>query len=74
MIVLAILQNNNLLSELSKYRRHLNLSSILLVQYLRDIRSQPSAVIIFKPANGLDYDIIRKEFINKVCLMFNLWS
>jgi hypothetical protein len=62
------LQNINLLSELSKNRRHLNLSIILLVQYLRDIprsiRSQPSAVIIFKPANGLDYDIIRKEYIN----------
>jgi hypothetical protein len=62
------LQNINLLSQLSKNRRHLNLSIVLLVQYLRDIprsiRSQPSAVIIFKPANGLDFDIIRKEFIN----------
>lgn len=62
------LRNIELLSELSKNRRHLNLSIILLVQYLRDIprsiRSQPSAVIIFKPANGLDFDIIRKEYIN----------
>jgi hypothetical protein len=62
------LKNIELLSELSKNRRHLNLSIVLLVQYLRDIprsiRSQPSAVIIFKPANGLDYDIIRKEYIN----------
>jgi GTPase SAR1 family protein len=68
------LQNINLLSELSKNRRHLNLSLIILVQYLRDlprsIRSQPSAVIIFKPANGLDYDIIRKEFINMPNVQF----
>lgn len=60
--------NINLLSELSKNRRHLNLSIVLLVQYLRDIprsiRSQPTAVIIFKPGNNLDYDIIRNEYIN----------
>jgi len=62
------LENIELLSKLSKNRRHNNLSIILLVQYLRDIprtiRSQPTAIIIFKPSNGLDYDIIRKEYIN----------
>jgi GTPase SAR1 family protein len=68
------LQNIELLSELSKNRRHLNLSIVLLVQYLRDIprsiRSQPSGVIIFKPANGLDYDIMRKEYINMPSVQF----
>jgi hypothetical protein len=62
------LQNINLLSELSKNRRHVNLSIIILVQYLRDIprglRSLPTSVVLFKPANNLDYDIIRKEYIN----------
>lgn len=69
------LQNINMISELSKNRRHLSLSIILLVQYVRDIprsiRSQNTHIILFKPGNGLDYDIIRKEFINMKQDIFN---
>lgn len=61
-------ENMKLLSELSKNRRHLSLSIILLVQYIYDIprsvRNQLSALIIFKPANNNDLEVLRKEFIN----------
>ncbi len=69
------IQNINLLSELSKNRRHMNLSIILLVQYLRDIprsiRSQNTLVVVFKPANNLDFETLRKEFINLPTEIFN---
>ena len=67
----AFLKDNDnikMLNELSMNRRHLNLSIICLVQYLRlvpfSVRCQISCAIIFKPANNEDLDIIRKEFIN----------
>lgn len=64
-----------MISELSKNRRHLSLSIILLVQYVRDIprsiRSQNTHIILFKPGNGLDYDILRKEFIQLKTDLFN---
>ena len=62
------INNVKMLNELSMNRRHLNLSIICLVQYLRlvpfSVRCQISCAIIFKPANNEDLDIIRKEFIN----------
>ena len=67
----AFLKDNSnikMLNELSMNRRHLNLSIILLVQYLvnvpSSVRSQISAVILFKPSNNKDYQTLKKEFIN----------
>jgi len=60
--------NIQMLNELSTNRRHLNLSIICLVQYLRlvpfSVRCQVSCLIVFKPANNEDLEIIRKEYIN----------
>lgn len=60
-------ENIKMLNELSMNRRHLRLSIILLVQYIynipKSVRHQASALIIFKPANNDDLEILRKEFI-----------
>lgn len=62
--------NIQMLNELSMNRRHLNLSIILLVQYLvlvpSSVRSQISCVTLFKPSNNKDYDTLRKEFIGNM--------
>lgn len=56
------------LIELSTNRRHLKLSIILLVQYVRSIpravRSQITDIVAFKPANGLDLKVIYEEYVN----------
>ena len=58
----------NMLAELSNNRRHLNLSIIILTQYLTSIpasvRSQISCAIVFKPANNKDLEKIKTEFVN----------
>lgn len=60
-------QNILLLNELAMNRRHLNLSIILLVQYLytipKSVRCQVSCVIVFKPATNQDLDVIRRDLI-----------
>ena len=60
--------NVKILSELSKNRRHLGLSIIILAQDIIDIpkstRRQISALVVFKPPNNSDLDVIRKEFVN----------
>ena len=57
-----------MLAELSMNRRHLNLSIIVLVQYLRNVpcsvRSQVSTLVVFNPAINLDYKKLKEEFIN----------
>jgi len=61
-------ENQKLLIELSTNRRHLKLSIILISQYLRAIpravRSQTTNLVYFKPANELDNNIVRDEYIN----------
>ena len=56
------------LVELSTNRRHLKLSIVLLVQFLRSIprpiRFQVTDVTFFKPSNELDLKIIEEEYIN----------
>ena len=56
------------LIELSTNRRHLKLSIVLLVQFLRSIprpiRFQITDVTFFKPSNELDLKIIEEEYIN----------
>jgi hypothetical protein len=57
-----------LLIELSTNRRHLKLSIVLLVQFLRSIpkpvRFQVTDITLFKPSNELDTKIIEEEYIN----------
>lgn len=67
----AFLKNNEnikMLNKLSMNRRHLSLSIILLVQYIynipKSVRHQVNVIIIFKPANNEDLEVIRKEFVN----------
>jgi hypothetical protein len=61
-------ENIKSLIELSTNRRHLKLSIILLVQFLRavprPIRFQVTNLSFFKPSNNLDLKIIKDEFIN----------
>ena len=56
------------LIELATNRRHLKLSIILIVQYVRavpfPVRSQVTNVTFFKPSNNLDLEIIQEEFVN----------
>jgi hypothetical protein len=56
------------LIELATNRRHLKLSIILLVQFVRSIprpvRFQITDLCVFKPANELDTKILEEEFIN----------
>ena len=66
----ASLKNNGIaqmLNELSMNRRHLNLSIMLLVQYVVSappvLRSQYTSIILFKPSKK-DYERINKEFLN----------
>lgn len=60
--------NVKILSELSKNRRHLGLSIIILTQDIVDVpktvRRQINQLIMFKPPNNTDLDILRKEFVN----------
>ena len=68
-------ENQKLLIELSTNRRHLKLSIILISQYLRAIprcvRSQTTNLVYFKPANELDNNIVRDEYINLPKETFN---
>ena len=56
------------LIELATNRRHLKLSIILLVQFIRAIprpvRFQVTTITFFKPSNELDAKIIEEEYIN----------
>ena len=56
------------LIELSTNRRHMKLSILLLVQFIRavprPVRFQITDVVFFKPANELDVKIIKEEFLN----------
>ena len=49
-------------------RRHLKLSIILLVQFIRAIprpvRFQVTTITFFKPSNELDAKIIEEEYVN----------
>jgi len=67
--------NQKLLIELSTNRRHLKLSIILISQYLRaiprSVRSQTTNLVYFKPANELDNNIVRDEYINQPKETFN---
>lgn len=60
--------NIQMLNELSMNRRHMNLSLILLVQYVisvpASVRSQISCITLFKPSNNKDYQTLKKEFLN----------
>ena len=67
--VTAYLKDNpKPLIELATNRRHLKLSIILLVQFIRAIpravRFQITHVTFFKPSNELDIKILQEEFIN----------
>ena len=57
-----------LLIELATNRRHLKLSIVLLVQFIRSIprpvRFQVTHLTFFKPANELDSKIIEEEYLN----------
>ena len=56
------------LIELATNRRHLKLSIILLVQFVRavprPVRFQITHVTFFKPSNEIDIKILQEEFIN----------
>lgn len=67
--VTAYLKDNpKLLIELATNRRHLYLSMVLLVQFLRSIpkvvRFQVTDITLFKPSNELDTKVIEEEYIN----------
>jgi len=69
--ITATLKNNDIqkaLIELATNRRHLKLSIILLVQFIRavprPVRFQITQIVFFKPANQLDSKIIQEEYIN----------
>lgn len=67
--VTAYLKDNaKTMVELSTNRRHLKLSILLLVQFIRSVprpvRLQITDLIIFKPANELETAIVEEEFIN----------
>jgi len=61
-------ENLKALIELATNRRHLKLSIILLVQFIRAVprvvRFQITDVVFFKPSNELDTKIIQEEFLN----------
>lgn len=67
-ITASLRANEDLLVELFTNRRHFKLSIILLVQFVmsipRDIRLQIKYITIFKPANEIENDTIKNEFIN----------
>jgi GTPase SAR1 family protein len=60
--------NPKVLIELATNRRHLKLSIILLVQFLRavprPVRFQITNIAFFKPSNELDTKILQEEFCN----------
>jgi hypothetical protein len=60
--------NMKSLIELATNRRHLKLSIILLVQFIRavprPVRFQVTNVTFFKPSNEIDVKIIQEEFVN----------
>ena len=67
--VTAYLKDNpKSLIELATNRRHLKLSIVLLVQFIRSVprpvRFQVTHLTFFKPANELDSKIIEEEYIN----------
>ena len=61
-------ENIKSLIELATNRRHLKLSIILLVQFLkavpRPVRFQVTHLSFFKPSNNLDSKIVQEEYIN----------
>ena len=61
-------ENIKSLIELATNRRHLKLSIILLVQFIRavprPVRFQVTTVTFFKPSNNLDLSVIQEEFVN----------
>ena len=69
--ITATLKNNDIMKsliELATNRRHLKLSIVLLVQFLRAIprpvRFQATSVVFFKPSNQLDTNILKDEYVN----------
>ena len=67
--VTAYLKDNpRALIELATNRRHLKLSIILLVQFIRSVprpvRFQVTHITFFKPSNELDLHIILEEYVN----------
>jgi len=64
---LKIKQVEMMLKDLSMNRRHIHLSIIILVQYLRSIpkaiRFQISDVVYFQPSNQLDAQVLNDEFL-----------
>ena len=76
--ITATLKNNDIMKsliELATNRRHLKLSIVLLVQFLRAIprpvRFQATSVVFFKPANQLDTNILKEEYVNLPTDQFN---
>lgn len=65
----------SLLIELGTNRRHLKLSIILMVQFLRSVplpvRSQVTNLTLFKPANEKETEILKEEYINMKKNMFD---
>lgn len=61
-------ENMKALVELATNRRHMKLSIVLLVQFLkaipRPVRFQITDVVFFKPSNRLDLKIISEEYSN----------
>jgi len=76
--ITATLKNNDIMKsliELATNRRHLKLSIVLLVQFLRAIprpvRFQATQVVFFKPSNILDTQILKDEYVNLPTDQFN---
>ena len=76
--ITATLKNNDIMKsliELATNRRHLKLSIVLLVQFLRAIprpvRFQATNIVFFKPSNTLDTQILKDEYVNLPTDQFN---
>lgn len=58
----------SLLIELGTNRRHLKLSIVLMVQFLRSVplpvRSQVTHLTLFKPANEKETELLKDEYVN----------
>ena len=71
-ITASLKDNEDILLQLTTNRRHLKLSIILLVQYLRSIprsiRFQITDITLFKPSNKIDEAVIYEEFISNLTL------
>ena len=76
--ITATLKNNDIMKsliELATNRRHLKLSIVLLVQFLRAIprpvRFQCTSIVFFKPSNILDTQILKEKYVNLPTDQFN---